>query len=500
MQTVPGKFSWEDDRSSEYEVMTIAGGESGSSVSDRFSLESGAYLDKVEIAYETWGELNATRSNAVLICHALTGDSHVASHPDRPQSAPGWWEEIVGPGKAIDTNRYFVICSNVLGGCRGSTGPSSPHPSDPGGRSYGTRFPVITIRDMVRAQYLLLHRLGVERLHVVIGGSMGGMQALEWAATYPEFVEAVVNIAAPARYSAQAIAYNAVQRQAILNDPAWQGGNYAPGEGPRLGLSLARMLGMITYQSWESMQRKFDRQAGRSQDQVTDQTKDQPEAKHQAKDQPEAKDRAQNQAQIGRNQGQADTGSSGNGQDCTHEYAGDCTNGSAMARADSEGNGRAGTQANEANASPNGAPEPWATLFAHPWEPFFSVEHYLHYQGEKLVNRFDANSYLYLSRAMDLHDLGRGRNGLDAVLPRLRMPSLTVGISSDICFPPHECFSLVHALQARGLPATYREIDSPWGHDAFLVEPQAVAALLQEFLARLSHSSARTASLNESVA
>ncbi|MBE3577885.1 MAG: homoserine O-acetyltransferase [Limnochordales bacterium] len=425
MQTAPGKLSWEENRSREYEVLTIAGGESASGP---FRLECGAYLDRVDIAYETWGELDATRSNAVLICHALSGDSHVASHPDRPNSAPGWWEEIVGPGKAIDTNRYFVICSNVLGGCRGSTGPSSPHPADPEGRPYGTRFPVITIRDMVRAQYLLLRRLGVPRLHAVVGGSMGGMQALEWAATYPEFVGAVINIAAPARYSAQAIAYNAVQRQAILNDPAWQGGNYAPGEGPRFGLSLARMVGMITYQSWESMQRKFGRQ-------------------------------------VGRNQRREGTGSTA----IEHEYlADDC---------DTDN------------------PQAWEALFTRPWEPFFSVEHYLHYQGEKLVQRFDANTYLYLSRAMDLHDLGRGRGGLAAVLPRLRMPHLTIGISSDICFPPYECFWLVQALQARGLPAEYREIDSPWGHDAFLIEPQAIESLLREFLERLAFPAAGLSSI-----
>ena len=377
----PDKITWEDTLPREYETVKLTG-------EGPFILASGETLPEVELAYETWGRLNAERDNVILVCHALTGDSHVASHPERRDSVPGWWEEMVGPGKPLDTGKYFVLCSNVLGGCRGSTGPRSPHPQD--GKPYGRRFPVITVRDMVRAQYRLLRHLGLRRIHLVIGGSLGGMQVLEWAATYPHLVDGALVIAAPERTGAQALAYHATQRQAILL------------AGPREGLALARMLGMITYQSWESMERKFGREAGVP---------------------AESPDRE--------------------------------------------------------------AGETYGPVFARPWEPFFQVEHYLHYQGQKLVARFAADTYLYLSRAMDLHDIGWRRGGLPAVLPTLTMPLLVVGISSDICFPAREVRRLPEALARLGQPARYVEIDSPWGHDAFLVEPETVGAIVREFLNEL---------------
>jgi len=339
-------------------------------------LQYGGQLGPVTLAYETWGTLNAEGTNAILITHALTGNAHAhdAEHPDDPKAA--WWNPLIGPGRPFDTTRYFVICSNVLGGCYGSTGPSALDPET--GRSYGMRFPIITIRDMVRAQQRLVEHLGVRQL-MVAGGSIGGQQALEWAVSYPELVRNVVVVAATARLTAQAVAFSEIGRQAIMIDPRWQDGNYAPGEGPDGGLAIARMLAMVTYQSEESMEMRF--------------------ARHPA--------RLKNIPSPSRS---ADLG------------------------------GR------------------------------FDVESYLYYQGESLVQRFDANSYLYISRAMDLFDVSEGYPSLEAALRRLRSKCLFIGIRSDFLFPAARVRWLADQVRALGGNATYVELDSPHGHDAFLKE------------------------------
>ncbi len=349
-------------------------------------LDCGQTLSGVQVAYETWGRLNAAADNVLVVCHALTGDAHAAGVAPGA-TRPGWWDALIGPGRALDTEHYFVVCANVLGGCRGTTGPASPHPAD--GRPYGSRFPPITVRDMVRLQMRLVWALGVQRIVAVIGGSLGGMQALEWAVLDPERVCAVVTIGAALAHSAQGIAYNLIGREAIQLDPAWQGGDYyGSGRPPNRGLALARMIGMITYQSAESMRRKFDRRLA---------------------------------------------------QDST-------------------------------------APTDPATRF--------QVESYLQYQGDSLVRRFDANSYLVLSRAMDLHDLAYGRGSLAQALAQItpHTRTLAIGINSDILFPTQLQQKIVRALHTAGRPATYAEIASPWGHDAFLLEHDQLTHLLRRFL------------------
>lgn len=352
-----------------------------------FRLESGQEIGPITVAYETYGTLAADQSNVVLIPHALTGDTHCASH--HPGDEPGWWEGLVGPGKAIDTDRYFVICSNVLGGCQGTTGPASINPAT--GRPYGSSFPVITIGDMVRVQRELLRVLGIERIHAVIGGSMGGMQTLEWGRAFPEMIDGIVPIATPGRASPQSIAFNEVGRQAIFMDPMWQGGDYYGSPGPQKGLALARMVGMITYQSDASMWKKFGRDLmNASEEKIFD----------------------------------------------------------------------LNTQ--------------------------FQVESYLNYQGEKLVARFDANTYVYLTRALDLFDLGRGCRSYEEGVAQIRVPTLVIGISSDILYPPYQQQEIVEHLQAAGVDAQYKEIDCPFGHDGFLIETGQMTQVLGEFFERLS--------------
>lgn len=353
---------------------------------DHLPLQYGGQLGPVTLAYETWGTLNAERDNAVLITHALTGSSHAhdVERPDDVKAA--WWNPLIGPGRPFDTSRYFVICSNVVGGCYGSTGPSSPDPRT--GKPYGMRFPIVTIRDMVRAQRILIEHLGVRRLAMVAGGSIGGQQALEWAVAYPELVDRVAVVAATAALTAQAVAFSEVERQAIMADPSWQGGDYAPGQGPASGLAIARMLAMITYQSEEAMELRFARRPAR----------------------------------------------------------------------------------NSSVASPSRSPD---------LGPRFDVEGYLYYQGESLVRRFDANSYLYISRAMDLYDVSEGYPSLEAALRRIRSKALFVGIRSDFLFPAVHVRRLADNVRAVGGDATYVELDSPHGHDAFLKEWEQMAAALQ---------------------
>ena len=352
-----------------------------------FALEGGGVLRNLTVAYETWGELNAERSNAVLICHALTGDAHAQGPSGPGQPSGGWWEELIGPGRALDTNRYFLVCSNVLGGCQGTTGPASPHPED--GEPYGSRFPVISIRDMVRAQRHLADELGVDRWLTVIGGSMGGMQALEWGVLFPGRVRSLVAIASTAAASAQQIAWSAVGRMAVANDPNWRGGDYydaPPGQGPHAGLALARQIAQIHYRSEEVFADRFGRET----------------------------------------------------------------------------------------LVPLDRFEPWTK---------FQVESYLDYHGDKLVRRFDANTYLLLNRAMDFHDLARGRGCVEAALARIDVPVCTMSISTDTLYPPYQQNALRDMLAAQGTPVTHVVVDSAHGHDGFLVEHDQVGAGVAKFLA-----------------
>jgi len=344
---------------------------------DALPLQRGGQLGPVTVAYETWGKLNAEGNNAVLITHALTGNSHAHDIESPDDTKVAWWNPLIGPGRFFDTSRYFVICSNVLGSCYGTTGPSSIDPNT--GHLYGMHFPVITIRDMVETQRRLIEYLGVSRLHMVAGGSIGGQQALEWAVTHPQLVEKVIVVAATAALTAQAIAFSEVGRQAILADPRWQGGYYLPGQGPNAGLSIARMLAMITYQSEEGMELRFARQPARKQ-----------------------------------------------------------------------------------NVS---APSGFTDMSER-----FDVEGYLYYQGESLVNRFDANSYLYISRAMDLYDVSEGYPSIEDALSRLHSKALFIGIRSDFLFPAARVRWLADQARAAGSDAIYAELDSPHGHDAFLKE------------------------------
>ncbi|MEO5951099.1 MAG: homoserine O-acetyltransferase [Chloroflexia bacterium] len=352
------------------------------------NLESGAFLPSVDVAYETWGVLNAAGDNAILVCHALTGDAHASGKYSPEDSRLGWWDPLIGPGRAFDTRRFFVVCVNVLGGCQGTTGPSSINPET--GKPYGSAFPQVTVRDMVKAQYELLQGIGVTRLAAVAGGSLGGMQVLEWVVTYPELVDAAIPIGTALAHTAQGIAYNLVGREAIALDPDWQRGDYyGTGRVPVRGLSIARMVGMITYQSEESMRRKFDRE--------------------------------------------------------------------------------------RVDASPSAYYDPASC---------FQIESYLYYQGEALVSRFDANSYLTLTRAMDLHDVGYGRGGIDEALRHIphSVRTLVIGIDSDILFPPHHQREIADRLTALNKHATYCEIASPWGHDAFLIEYGQLTETITRFL------------------
>ena len=349
-----------------------------------FAVERGAVLRDVTVAYETWGTLDDDASNAILMCHAWTGDSHASGRAEPGHPTPGWWNDVVGPGRYIDTDRWFVVCANVLGGCQGSTGPASPHPDD--GQPYGSRFPVITIRDMVRAQAQLMEHLGIARWASVIGGSMGGMQVLEWAIMYSRRVRSIVPIACCMQASAQQIAWGVIGRRAIRLDPNWRGGDYydaEPGDGPWHGLAVARQISQITYRTGESFADRFGRDHN----------------------------------------------------DPIREF------------------------------------DQWGR---------FEIESYLDHHGQKLVRRFDANSFLILSKAMDLHDLGRGRGGTAATLGRFEMPVLTASISSDALYLPQEQREIHDAITAAGGRCRYHVIESAQGHDGFLLEHEALGPLITE--------------------
>lgn len=344
-------------------------------------------LDRIDLAFETWGTLNAAADNAVLVCHALTGDAHATGPSGPGQPTEGWWDQMIGPGKPLDTSRYLVVCVNVLGGCGGSTGPSSAHPTD--GKPYGARFPVVSVRDMVRTQALLADQLGVERWLSVLGGSMGGMQVLEWAVMFPHRVRSMAVIASTVAASPLQIAWSQAGRLAIVNDAKWHGGEYydrGDGEGPTDGLMLARRIAQIHYRSDASFEDRFGRSVVDRLDQF------------------------------------------------------------------------------------------------NLWDRF-QIESYLDYHGSKLARRFDANSYLLLNKAMDLHDIGRDRGGISGALRRVKCPTLVVSINSDMLYTPRQQESLRDGLEAQGLPVEFEVLDSIHGHDGFLIEFGQLGPIVDRFVA-----------------
>ncbi|MBI2842666.1 MAG: homoserine O-acetyltransferase [Armatimonadetes bacterium] len=350
---------------------------------EEMEFECGRKVGPITLAYETCGELNEDKSNVVLIVHSLSSDAHVAGYNSPSDRKPGWWDTMVGPGKAFDTRKYYVICSNIIGGCKGSTGPSSINPAT--GKPYGLSFPIVTIKDMVRAQKHLIDHLGIKQLLCVVGGSMGGMQVLQWAVSYPDAVRLVIPIATAARLNAQAIAFDAVGRQAIMSDPDWKNGEYYGEAIPAAGLALARMIGHITYLSDASMHQKFGRD-----------------------------------------------------------------------------------------------------LVGEPCFGFnidFQVESYLNHQGDSFVKRFDANSYLYITKAMDYFDLAQeGGGNLQRALSVVKASFLVVSFSSDWLFPPYQSREIVTALRRNNKDVSYAEIHSDYGHDAFLIEVDALSKLIVSFL------------------
>lgn len=343
-------------------------------------LENGEILSQVEVAVEAAGrEPEADGSNIVLVCHALTGDAHAVGDEEQP----GWWDGLIGPGKSIDTDRYHVLTLNVLGGCGGTTGPASMDPAT--GQPYGTRFPMISIRDMVSVQKRCLEKLGISRVEMVIGGSMGGMLVLEWGILHPTFARKLVPLATAAALTPTAIAFNDIGRQAILADPGYRQGDYYPGPGPVQGLAVARMMAMVTYRTPQLFEKRFSR-----------------------------------------------------------------------------------------NLQSGGSPiQP---------DSLFQVESYLRHQGKKLVQRFDANSYLYLLKAMDTHDLGRDRGGVERALAAVEAEVLIVGIREDQLFPIRQQRELFTLLKSRGVKCELLEISSEYGHDAFLVEYGETGPRIRKFL------------------
>jgi homoserine O-acetyltransferase len=359
---------------------------------EEFTFESGKTIPELEIVYETYGQLNQDKSNVILVCHALTGSAHVTDKAYYPEfiirhtpllksingNTPGWWQELIGPGKVYDTNTYFVISSNVIGSCYGSSGPLSINPNT--GKKYGPDFPQVTVRDMVNAQKLLIDHLGIDQLLLVTGGSLGGMQVLEWALMFPQTIQAIIPIATSARHSDWAIGLNHLARQAILNDPEFKNGYYS--KQPEKGLSLARKVGMISYRTDENFNNRFNYERKKSQTDIF----------------------------------------------------------------------------NDDN--------------------IFQVESYLNYQGQKLVGRFDANTFLNLSYAMDLHDVSRGRGSLEHALGSIKQPALCIGIDSDILYPAHDQKEIATLLPN----AHYAEIESEYGHDAFLIEFEKMDKIITPFL------------------
>ena len=352
-------------------------------------LENGAKLGPITIAYETYGKMDRDRRNIILILHALSGDSHVAGYYAEDETKPGWWDIMVGPGKGIDTNKYFVVCSNVIGGCMGSTGPASSNPKTR--KPYGLDFPMVTIGDMVRAQKALMDHLGIKNILAVVGGSIGGMQVLEWCLRYPEMVVSAIPLATTAKHSALAIAFNEVARQAIMADPNWNNGNYYSGSRPNMGLAVARMIGHITYLSDESLRLKFGRKL--------------------------------------------------------------------QAKSD----------------------------FSFNFDADFQVESYLRYQGKKFVERFDANSFLYITKAADYYDLEHQHNSGSAVkaFSKTKAKFLVVSFTSDWLYPTYQSKAMVQAMKKSSLDVSFCEIEAGWGHDAFLLPSERLTILVKGFLERV---------------
>jgi len=356
-------------------------------------LENGARLGPITLAYETYGTLDAQSANAVLVLHALSGDSHAAGYYNPSDEKPGWWDFMVGPGKGIDTDKYFVVCSNIIGSCMGSTGPCTINPKTV--LPYGLDFPVVTIGDMVAAQKALLDHLGVKKVLCATGGSIGGMQVLEWCVRYPDMVRSAIPLATTMKHSALAIAFNEVARQAIMADPNWNHGNYHFGPKPGLGLAVARMIGHITYLSDEAMRLKFGR----------------------------------------RLQDKSD--------------------------------------------------------FSFNFEADFQVESYLRYQGKKFVDRFDANAFLYITKAADYYDLEKSHGGGSAVkaFAKTKATFLVISFTSDWLYPTYQSRELVKALKKNGLDVSFCEIEAEWGHDAFLLPNDRLSAMIGGFLDRVYHES-----------
>ncbi len=353
---------------------------------NQLTLESGEKLGPITLAYETYGALNSDKTNAVLVTHALSGDAHAAG--TNPEDLVGWWDNLIGVGKGIDTDKYFVICSNVLGGCKGSTGPSSIDPKT--GQPYGLTFPLITVGDIVNAQRRLIDQLGIDKLLAVVGGSMGGMQVLQWMKTYPDRIRAAIPIATTLKHTPQQIAFNEVGRQAVMADPNWQNGNYYGYPAPASGLALARMIGHITYMSDSSMTEKFGRKT-----------------------------------------------------------------------------------------RPDKAPFKFSADF--------EVEGYLRYRGDSFVHRFDANSYLYLTKALDQFNL-LNSHPLSTVFRGLKAKVLVIAFKSDWLYPTYQAQEIVKACKLAGVEASFCEVSSTYGHDAFLLETTQEATLIGGFLAGVAKS------------
>lgn len=356
-------------------------------IDQELRLESGRLLGPLTLAYESYGRLNAARTNTILVTHAWTGDAHAAGYHHADDRKPGWWDNLIGPGKVLDTDKYHVLCSNVIGSCNGSTGPTSINPQT--NRPYRLNFPIVMVRDMVRAQKLLLDALGIAQLITVIGGSMGAMQALEWGILYPEIVRSIIPIAGTGRTSPMAIALNALARQAIYNDPLWKKGNYKPEHPPTSGFALARSVGHISFLSEESMAMKFGRRFS--------------------------------------------------ARDGLFDFFGQ-----------------------------------------------FEVERYLEYNGNSFPSRFDCNSFLYLAKALDLYDVSWGFSSMEEALDNLVCPSLWFAFSSDWLYRPEQTQEVVDVLQRQHKPVQYRLIQSDYGHDSFLVEPEKFTPAVVEFLSRLA--------------
>jgi homoserine O-acetyltransferase/O-succinyltransferase len=349
-----------------------------------FLLESGRSIGPVSVAYETCGTLNQARNNVILITHGLSADSHAAGLYDNDDQYAGWWDGLIGPGKAIDTDHYFVVCSNVIGSCKGSSGPNSIYPIT--GKAYGMLFPIVTVNDMVRVQYELMCYLGVASLHSVVGGSLGGMQALAWSMLYPEMVRSVIPIAVSARLSPQGIAFNEIGRQCIMSDQNWRKGNYYDHVLPKQGLALARMVGHITYLSDEKLNTKFGRRRQRP-------------------------------------------------------------------------------DLNKFN-----------------YESLFQIESYLHHKGHSFVDNFDANAYIYMTKAIDFFDLSAGYDNLKDAVSSIKMPTCLVGFSSDWLFSALELKEIYMVMDDQGLDVDFHVIESFHGHDGFLLETDKLGAIVRGFL------------------